>query len=195
MSGEPEVLDDEYVRENPGWIRELYAMYQDQLADFARCIECCETEMTLEQVANWVEKQDTRIRIVDPVTAAVQEGDSWKADLKFMLRVKRAAKDGGYSILLSTHPKLGTKAPSLSALAGGAAYPRFSQCVIWLRSFDKPKAARVTGSGGDTETMEYRMSQEIRKARNGDGQGTDIAVRLNKQNLCIDELGIITSDD
>jgi hypothetical protein len=39
--------------------------------------------------------------------------------------------------------------------------------------------------------VKHKQTVEIRKARNGKGQGQQVAINLNFQNLCFDELGVI----
>jgi len=41
------------------------------------------------------------------------------------------------------------------------------------------------------ELPQHKQTLQIRKARNGKGQGSDLAVNLNFQNLCFDELGML----
>jgi hypothetical protein len=50
-------------------------------------------------------------------------------------KAKTMARQYGFCLLLVTHPKTTKKSGNiLDNLAGGAAYPRFSQTVLWIKA-------------------------------------------------------------
>jgi hypothetical protein len=196
MSGCSDLLDPEFVAENPQTAADTLNAYRDRLETVSRHIEIVNEQITLTEIGKWVithAKNGVRIIIVDPVTAAKSTDKPWIEDQKFLFEVKPVLESTGASLILTTHPRIGQAGkPSLSGIAGGASYPRFSQCVLWLRNLDQSQESRAW-DGYLTRTVTHKQTIQIRKARNGKGQGKHIAVNLNHQNLCFDELGVIES--
>lgn len=199
MSGESAVLDHKHAEQNIGWVNQLFARYRTRLDSFGAVLEAGGSrERTIFEVADWVEKSaagGARLIMVDPVTAASTGDMSWKDDRKFMMRVKFTAEKYGCSILLVSHPKLGKPgAPGLSGIAGGASYGRFSQTVLWLKKYPEVQVGGIN-DGYMTREGEYLRTIHVQKARNGrDGDkmtSRNIAVRLNSENLCFTELGML----
>lgn len=192
MSGYGDLTDVDYVMQNGDWAKSVYAEYRDNLERFAKHLETTNSEQwSLDQIAEWVRRHaenGVRIIIVDPITAAKVSDKPWIDDQKFLFTVKNVLEKTGASLILTTHPRLGQAGkPSLSGMAGGASYPRFSQCVLWLKYFEKEESNTLFGH----REVRHKRSVEVRKARNGKGQGAHIAIDLNYQNLCFDEHGII----
>ncbi len=151
---------------------------------------------TLTQLAEWVEAQahaGKQIIIIDPVTGGEVEGKQWDADKAFMGRCKAALTRTGARLVLVTHPKLGTKQAGLDALAGGAAYGRFSQTVLWLVGHDPAQAVTVKTAMGTTG-YESNATVRVVKARNGKGGGAKLAFTFDKQTLQFLEHGVIEND-
>lgn len=194
MSGYGELLDPDYVMANPEFAVQVLQDMREPLEAFARNMTVATGQMSLTEIAQWViahAEAGVRIIGVDPITAAKSSDKPWIEDQKFLFEVKAVLERTGASLVLTTHPRMGQAGkPSLSGMAGGAAYPRFSQTVIWLRNYDQSQSSPIW-NGLFTEMMEHKQVAQIRKCRNGKGQGKHIAVNLNFQNLCFDELGEI----
>ena len=149
-------------------------------------------QVTLGQVADWVEdqaKRGSRIIGVDPITAAARVGDVWEADSKFLQAIKRTATDLGVSILLITHPVKNVQYPDLTQIAGAAAYQRFAQTILWLERHES-EFSRVRAACGTSE-VEHDRTLYILKARNGRGGGFRLAFQFEPENLTLRELGVI----
>lgn len=198
MSGYPGILDPDWVAVNPERSKQIVEHYRPQLEFFARHLEVSNGQMTLTEIAQWIinhAENGVRVIGVDPITAAKASDKPWVEDQRFLFEVKPVLERTGASLVLTTHPRIGQAGkPSLSGIAGGASYPRFSQCVFWLRELDKPKEIKVWDGYG-TKFLSHRQVLQIRKARNGRGQGKHVAVNLNFDNLCFDELGAIEATD
>ena len=195
MSGYADLTDADFVLRNPGIARGQLANFRHDLEAFSRNLETVRSEQrTLDQISDWVQmhaQNGVRIIIVDPITAAKVSDKPWTDDQRFLFRVKNILEKTGASLILTTHPRIGLAGkPSLSGMAGGASYPRFSQCVLWLRNHDAEKESQIAFG----PLVKHRQTIEIRKARNGRGQGSNIAINLNFQNLCFDELGTISNE-
>lgn len=192
MSGYSDITDVDFVADNGAWATAVAEQYRERLEEFARNVETTNSEQrTLDEIAAWIKnhaENGTRIIIVDPITAAKVSDKPWIDDQRFLFMVKNVLEQTGASLILTTHPRLGQAGkPSLSGIAGGASYPRFSQCVLWLRNHDQHIESPIFGG----PITKHKQTIEIRKARNGKGQGQHIAINLNFQNLCFDEYGII----
>lgn len=192
MSGYSDITDVDFVAENSEWAKSVLEMHSAKLNEIAKHIETTNSEQkTLDEIALWIQnhaEKGVRILIVDPITAAKVSDKPWIDDQKFLFKVKNVLEQTGASLILTTHPRLGQAGkPSLSGMAGGASYPRFSQCVLWLKNHDQQIESLTFGG----PAIRHKQTIEIRKARNGKGQGQHVAINLNFQNLCFDELGII----
>ena len=74
-------------------------------------------------------------------------------------------------------------------LAGGAAYSRFAQTILWLESHAE-KISQVKTDCGRTE-IEHNRTLHLLKARNGRGQGVKLAFNFQGESLTLREEGII----
>lgn len=197
MSGHGDILDPDFVLENADTVQEIFNTYRENLERFSRHMETASAQMSLPEIAEWVinhAENGVRIIGVDPITAAKASDKPWIDDQTFLFAVKPVLEKTGASLILTTHPRIGNAGkPSLSGMAGGAAYPRFSQCVIWLKNLDKEQESKCW-NGGLRQPRKHKQILQIRKARNGKGQGKYIAINLNFQNLCFDEYGTIEDE-
>lgn len=194
MSGHADLLDPDFVLDNAEFAKTTLAAFRERLEKFSRHLETASAQMSLTEIADWVithAENGVRIIGVDPITAARASDKPWIDDQKFLFAVKPVLERTGASLILTTHPRMGQAGkPSLSGMAGGASYPRFSQCVVWLKSLEKEQESRVH-DGYLIKAAKHKQILQLRKARNGKGQGKDFAINLNFQNLCFDELGLL----
>jgi hypothetical protein len=196
VAGIADLTDDEFCSDNIKFYKEQFSDNQRFLELFFRNVTCANSkQMTLDEIADWVIEQATKgaeVIGVDPVTAAKVSDKPYIDDQRFLFRVKEILEKTGARLVLITHPRIGQAGkPSLSGMAGGASYPRFSQTVLWLRNFDKPQESNIYGQNY-SPVIKHKQQFDIRKCRNGKGQGSSIASELNFQNLRTDELGVIT---
>ena len=77
----------------------------------------------------------------------------------------------------------------MSQIAGGAAYSRHSQAIVWLESHD-PKTSKVKTSLG-TNDEEHNRTLHILKTRDARGTGLRLALNFEKESLKAREFGII----
>lgn len=195
MAGDSDITDIDYCFDNSAYLRETMAKYFDSIETFSRNLECeksCQT--TLVELADWIIKQAEagyEVIGVDPITAAAATSEPWKADQKFMFRVKDVLERTGARLILATHPRTGQAGkPGLSGAAGGAAYPRFSQSFLWLRNPGEVQRSTVVASSVPLN-LDHNRILEIRKARSGKGAGKNIAIDMDYKTLCFEEIGVI----
>jgi hypothetical protein len=193
--------DDDWVRNNPDDIREAFAAMLPLLESFARQItDAPDKLVTLAELEAWVEtkfRAGCQIVGIDPVTAAATSDKPWADDQKFILNTKKLARDYGGRLVLVTHPRKDrgkAKGTSMDDMAGGAAYQRFSQCVLWLKRHEQRKKLTVATRMG-TDRILVNRSVLVKKARNGPGAGVEIAFDFDGGNLRFVERGVVVADE
>jgi len=196
--GDVNLLDPEFVRDNPEVKRAAYERHRAYLDQFGRHIWDAPVEApTLDGVTAWIRQraiEGNRVIAVDPITSADEGTDkTWIADKKFVNAVKAIVRSSDTSLLIVTHPKKGSKVASLDDLAGGASYQRLSQCVLWLERHRARKRMTVAGECGRCE-VDIDTTLHISKARNGKGHGYGIGFKIDWPTLCFSETGVIIED-
>lgn len=199
MAGEARALKADWVAENPAYVTRLEEKYRDDIEELSKVMICSGSEQrTIKQVSEWVAARAAagdRIIIVDPVTAAHSETPA-KDDLALMMAVKRAAEQYMCSVILVTHPRIGKAGKAgLDGMAGGAAYPRFAQTVLWLRNHESSQKGS-TYKDYDLRSVDYVRAIEIWKARDGTAAAGNrcIAVELRSDSVRFEELGVVIQD-
>ncbi|MEN6336479.1 MAG: AAA family ATPase [Phycisphaerales bacterium] len=193
LSGVADVTDPEWQREHPDEVRTATDQYAEELARLNASITRSPMGATINDVATWLETEAPRRRIlcVDPVTMAATVSNPWDDAKMLMDRAKRAAESHGGSIVLVSHLAKGAQAGDVDRLAGGAAYERFSDCIIQLHRHDA-KTSIVRTDLGKLE-VEHNQTIFIEKAR-APGTGYRLAYTFaagDSGPLAFTELGII----
>ncbi|MHC4071462.1 MAG: AAA family ATPase [Planctomycetota bacterium] len=188
------ITDPDWIKDNPELARALYVEHEAWLESFGACIYASpRVQPTLEQVAEWVKaraKAGCRVIAVDPITvAAHRTRNVWEEDNAFLHDIKRTATDHHCSVVLITHPIKAVSFPDVTQLAGGAAYSRFAQTILWLESHPE-KTSKIKTDCGTTE-IEHNRTLHLLKARNGKGQGIKLAFNFKSESLTLREEGII----
>ena len=190
-----DLLDDQWVRDHPDETRAAWEQHADFLDSFGDVIhEASGGQISIGELAEWVAVQaqaGCRIIAVDPVTMADSGSEPWRADGAFLDHCKKAIGIHGASLVLLTHPKKGRKtAVGLDELAGGAAYQRFAQTVLWLSRNPGEKSAKVETDCGPA-TIDLTHTLHIAKTRNGKGHGLALGYVFHGESLRMAEQGII----
>lgn len=193
--------DDDWVRQNPDDIREMYAKLEPLLESFARRItDAPDRIISLAELECWVEsrfKAGCQVVGIDPITAAATSDKPWQDDQKFILNTKKLARDYGARLVVVTHPRKDrgkAKGTTMDDMAGGAAYQRFSQTVLWLKRHEQRKKVAVATAMGTLRQIINR-SLLVKKARNGAGAGAEIGFDFDGGNLRFVERGIVLPDE
>jgi hypothetical protein len=192
------ITDPDWVKDNPEQARAVFSENEVWLENFGTCIYASpDTQPTLEQLAEWMKaraKAGFRIIAIDPVTAAAHKSRSvWEEDNAFLHDVKRTAVDCRCSIILITHPIKAVSFPDVTQLAGGAAYSRFAQTILWLESHSDKTSKIKTACG--TAEVEHNRTVHLLKARNGKGQGVKLVCNFDAESLTLREEGIIVKKE
>lgn len=198
--GIADVTKSAWVREHPDMVRALFAEHREYLNRMGKAIFTIPRQFSLAQGAEWIEQQaaeGARIIAIDPATALSRGRESWIEDEQFLARVEKVARTSGASIILVSHPKKGgTNLPDLDNIAGGAAWVRFSDSVIWLESHDAKLGTIRTACG--TDEQKYNRTLWLLKTRSGEGEHLRLAYRFQSGKdesddgaLVLRELGIL----
>jgi len=200
------ITDDEWCAENPHLAKEAYELHKDALDGFGRCMyHSPDNEVELDALSAWVKERaeaGARVIGIDPVTYAKgATGKPWDDDRRFITEIKQVARDYGASIVCVTHPRDGTSGRGKVAqdnLAGGRAWSRFTQNVLWLH-LHKPeiKVTAIEAIAGTNFRREITCDRSIDllKTRFARGQGLSIAYMFRRDNLTFDELGVIVDGE
>jgi len=190
QAGNSLLFDDDWVGGHPAQVRAAHGAHRGFLDSFGRQVFDSVKPMKLSEVADWIEgraRAGARLIGVDPLTAAATSDKPWIDGLDFMMKVKAVAKETGASVVLVVHPKRGQRGRviSLDDMAGGAAYQRFAQSVLWVEAFD----SKSVSIGGNSASV--NRSVAILKARNGPGHGARIGFQFQAHTLRFAEVGLI----
>jgi hypothetical protein len=198
LAGDGRITDNSFVEQNAAYIMESYHIHEKEIDIIGRNMwtRPDEGDITLDDVAAWVmerAKDGFEIVIVDPITAVGQTGRPWVEDLKFITAAKIAARRYGCRVILVTHPRTGTKkgVGNHNDMAGGAAYPRFSHCVLWLEGNAEENEFKVRDRNGLCEFIRPNRVVTVSKARHGPGTGRRLAFQFDGKTLRYNELGAI----
>ena len=196
-AGESGMTDDEWCQQHP----ETATAATSQNAEFMDALGVCMHELpgdaqpTLEVIGDWIEQQaiaGKRVIAIDPISIAEAHRDQHIADQKFVARVKRIVENFGCSLLLIMHPKKHAQGRTTDDIAGGAAYGRLAQSVIWLEHTGQTRHVTVMDSTMNLPVpVEVNRIAHLVKTRIGHGQGLRIGYWFDPQTLRLREHGVI----
>jgi KaiC/GvpD/RAD55 family RecA-like ATPase len=193
LSGLADITTPDWVKENPEAVRDALQANRAMITAMGRAMWACpDSQLTLDQLAEWTKKraaEGCRVIIIDPVTAAAGTDKPWIADNAFLQAVKRTATEYGCSVVIVSHPQKTVSLPDMNQLAGGAAYGRFAQTILWLEAHDY-REGRIKTLMGTIEDQHNR-TLHLLKTRNSRGQGLRMAFDFDARNLTLRELGLV----
>jgi hypothetical protein len=194
------LTDAEWIKNNPEKAREAMERQKDIITSFGKVVyDAPDKSLTQRDLVEWFEKrcqEGVKICGIDPITAAKTSDKPWIDDQRFIFDVKAIAKQYHSRLIYVIHPRVanGKVGPSLSRLAGGAAFARFSHSVFWLTRYDNERTSLVYSSDFGKRHVTYERGMKISKARNGPGAGKEIAFNLGRETLCFSEYGEIIEE-
>ena len=193
-TGLPGFTDEGWVEDHPEQARAAKKEHEAFFGTFKACVFTKPAkQLTLKDLVDWVREragEGCRVVAIDPITAVEKKAQgSWEQDNTFMDDIERIAQQHGCSVIVVTHPKGIASVPDLNYLAGGQAYSRASQTILWLENHDK-KTSTVKMACGTIEA-EHDRTLRILKSRSGKGTGIKLAFEFDSESLTLKELGII----
>lgn len=195
IEGRPEYTDASWVHAHQAQTLAANDRHLDLVESVkGRMTEAPDKPPTYAAAVKWVEdsaKAGCDVIAVDPVTALEAAKEPWAADQRLLIEIKTIARQYGTRVVLVTHPRTGTsRTPGIDAIAGGAAYVRFSHTVLWLESIAEPEEVSVKLRLGQS-TEEVNRKIHLLKARNGAGTGLTVGYWFDRATLKFRELGVI----
>ena len=192
------LTDPDWIRGNPDAVREAVDAQRAFIDAFAPVISTSpDHAMAYRDVVRWATERaqaGAKLIIIDPITAAESGEKPWIADLKVVTDLKNLARLHQIPIMLVTHPKKGSSGKyTLDDVAGGAAFQRFCQCILWLTRSDKDRNVTILDEAQQLR-FATTINREIRlaKVRNGAGtKGRGIGFVFSSTSLKFEELGLI----
>jgi len=194
-----DITDDGWCRANPEKVEEIKKKLGPILNELRECIEAPNniTKCTPDEIISWVRQKSKTCRVmaIDPITLMDSGPKPWNEDRRFLFEAKRIIEDSGSSLVLVTHPR---KMPfgasraqtGMDDLAGGVAWTRFSQTVMFLMAHDPIEKNVEHEHGAVLEGFNRTLS--VFKARNGRGvEGERFAFRFDSRSLELYEVGKI----
>ena len=189
----PGLTDPDWIAANPEISKAAHSENADWLRRMGKMIDADGGGLvTYDTLTSWAlqrARAGCKLLSIDPVTAILHKTpQSWQEDNAFLQKIKRIATDYGVAVLLITHSSKAMITPGLESLAGGAAFGRFSQTVVWIEAHEA-KTSDVRYSTGTMPTSHNR-SIHLLKTRLGKGQGLRIAATFT-DTLKLNEHGVI----
>ncbi len=198
IAGAPHITDDVWCKENTEQAEYLYHQHAAQLEDVGSALyDSPNRPMACMDILNWIREMATkgaRVICIDPITAMSPSQKPWIDDQMLLTEARKIVDAAGASLVLVTHPKKAFQGPpSLDSLAGGAAYGRFSDTAIWLKSIHPAEEKNCQTSMGTTS---YAINRSVLlcKVRSGRGSGWELAYQFEPSTLTFIERGVIVDD-
>lgn len=198
VSGNSEINDYEWIKNNPEEAARTLAQHSDYLERIAHCIAEPPYKQipTVDWMLSWIEqsaKDGHKVLAIDPLTAMLKGGKGGpQEDERFIWGAKEILKEYGTRLFWTTHPRKQQNgkpvAPSMDEMAGGASYSRFVQVIMYLWGNSK-KNKVVVNLGVGCEEVNSNRTIQILKTRDGWGSGQRFAFIWEK--LQLEELGKI----
>lgn len=198
LEGDAKLLDFNWIGTHGDEVAKAMSTHGDRIDAIGKHIYAAEGKrVTLDDILAWIRQMASagkRIIIVDPITAVAAGVERWTKDDEFVLAAEHTAAAHGASLVLITHAKKGNRpgSPTGHDTAGGAAYYRFCDTLIWMNKPKKPRKVQIHTSYGPAVTTAPLFFQ-LHKARNGKGTGHEIAYRFG-DGLKFSEQGLVTAD-
>lgn len=195
LSGEPGMADTEWLKANPATSQKILTVYRDGLSAFGERVDTSPNDpVGYDRLIRWADERcmaGARVLCIDPVTAASPDKEPWIADQKFVTAVRKVLDKHGASMMVVTHPKNGSKgAPGLETLAGGAAWSRFTDSVLWLTRHEDDNTVQIRNPFGGCDTVKANRTILVCKARHARGAGFRLGYWFDPRSLTFKELGV-----
>ncbi len=195
-TGVADVTKCGWVKTHADVVHRMIRKHSEHLNAMGLAIHVAPRTFTTLDAADWIADragEGCRATVIDPITCLHRPADYWVSDDKFLGACDKIATESGLSLLCVTHPRKGSgSCPDLDSLAGGAAWARFADSVIWLEAHDLREATVRACCGSDT--VMHNRTLHLLKTRSGEGTGLRLAFQFDaSKGLILRELGVIAS--
>ena len=192
-----DLTDDAWMRANEDYTREALAKHGGTLDAFGRCIwDAPSSEINTDDLIDWTRDraaEGRRVIIIDPITAAEQDAKPWINDHRFVIAAKTIMRDRRASMIVVTHPRGGTTrvGEHLDNMAGGRAYNRFTQAVLWLAAGESETVTCLDAQTALPYTTKVNRTVHVLKARSSKHNGVKLGYLFDSATLRFTECGQI----
>ena len=200
VSGNSHLVDEDWVNAHKDEADAVAKEFREFMNGYSKTItDMPMVKIEYKDILAWCEKKihaGARVLIVDPITMADPPPNEkpFEADRRLVSSLKNMAVINSISIILVTHPRGGSeKLPFLDRMAGGQAFTRFSQTVLYLEHHEPLEDVKII-----TDDQVYKHEGEpvnrtiqIAKARNGRGTGLAVGFHFSPKTLCFTEIGVM----
>ncbi|MBE7465612.1 MAG: PriCT-2 domain-containing protein [Planctomycetes bacterium] len=199
LEGNGELTRDGWVKEHPDETKLAWERHAKVLDALGRAIHEAPDEIGVDVLLDWIYVQSrcNRVLVIDPITAKDPSPKPWIDDHHFLMRAKGVIKGRDCSLILTTHPpkrpgiQRSKNAPWGDDVAGGAAFMRFSHTVMYLEYMREAEELSVKDRHGFAAPARVNRKLQLRKTRNGYGQGLELAFYFDPKTLRLIECGVI----
>lgn len=191
-SGVAPITRIDWTQQNPDHAKAIIDNYRGEVAALGEHLfDCIDGDIGYRGLLAWVKQRceaGARLIGIDPITVADPEGPPWVADRQFIAALGKILRHHGCAAWIVTHPKKGkSNAPSFDDLAGGAAWARFTNAVLWLKRPNEPEMVKLACGS----IVACNRTLRVVKARDGVVSGVDFAVDFSNTALTFSELGLV----
>ncbi len=195
LEGNSNLVDLAWVKAHPNEVDAAWERYKDWLDVVGQRIHPAGMDATYDDLLNWLKVRGgrgDRLLIIDPVTAADSQDKPWLSDRRLIVKARQIAGASGLSLLVVVHPTKNSPGATLDGLAGGAAFQRHTDGVLWLHACDTKTVTMMTPAG--RFSAEVNRVLYLLKVRDGRGQGKAIGFRFDGKSLTFAEQGLIIKE-
>lgn len=194
----PEYLDMAWLKNNGDLSQAAYNRHRDVLDKLSTKItDIPDRQETYDGLLKWAKAKlslGIKLLIIDPITAVEQSQSPWIEDCRFLMNLRALLVEFNATAIINIHPRKGQTYPCLDDIAGGAAWQRFSQSVLWIEHLREAKKENILTSCGQCQIQINRIIH-ICKGRNAPGVGNRIGFIFGGKSLLFAEQGLIINNN
>lgn len=196
LEGNTGLLKPEYVKSNPIIAADALNRHDDQVTMFGQYLDTANGQaVDYAAIQKWIDmrlEEGRKVLFIDPITHAAPDTMPWAKDKDFVTVAREKMVKANACLWVVSHPKAGMKNGSgWDHIAGGAAWGKFSDCVLWIKRVPEGEEVSVASSFGGTHAVPSNRKIHLVKTRNGSGDGVCIAMELDKRSLTFSEYGMV----
>ncbi len=188
-----ELANPEWHKANPEASKVFYEHFRPTMDILSKSIICGEHEnWDVDKILLWIEQQlksGKELVVIDPVSVIMTE-KIWITSHSLMWKTKKllAQYPNGRVVFVSHNNTEGE-------VAGGQAFRRFCHTLLMMNKYKKPKNVKIVDKNGEIQSIVLDASIGIAKSRYGKGGGLEVAIKINPNTLCLDEIGIVLEEE
>jgi replicative DNA helicase len=198
LDGNSNLLSDAWMASHQDETKDAAARHRDMLLRIQDSVLSIK-EPTIANAISVVRgelKRGRKVVFVDPVSLLSGGKNAWDDAKDLVWSMKKMAEEYGAAVVLVNHTAKnnGPAKNQTHAHAGGAALTRFASVVLTLQKSAEPERLHVDADGVvHLKTVHRRM--RVVGARNGPGDGVEIAMDLCPLSVRMSEIGKIVPED